>query len=135
MIEGASHTKTPTVQLHVLDEACVTRELDLVSELFHRINRIIPENQQLLTVSPETLARDAIALLGKHGYSQLPVVEGNEVLGVFSFRSFAKRAAMTTCQEVAQQKAAPGDLAVEECLERFEFARVTEEMRQVFDAS
>jgi hypothetical protein len=35
---------------------------------------------------------------------------------------------------VAQQKWAPGDLAVEECMERFEFARVTEEMRQVFDA-
>src|SRR5205823_6917964 len=33
-----------------------------------------------------------------------------------------------------QQKWAPGDLAVEECLEQFEFARVTEEMRQVFDA-
>jgi hypothetical protein len=35
---------TPTIQLHVLDEANVTRGLDLVSELFHRINRIIPEN-------------------------------------------------------------------------------------------
>jgi predicted transcriptional regulator len=125
---------TPTLQLYVLDETTVSRELDLVSELFHRINRIIPENQHLLTVSPETTARDAIALLLQHGYSQLPVVTSGEVLGVFSYRSFAKRAAASTMLDVTQQKSVPGDLAVEECLERFEFARVTDEMRQVFDA-
>ncbi len=125
---------TPVTQLHLLDEPHVSRELDLVSELFHRINRIIPEDQHLLSVSPETPARDAIALLRKHAYSQLPVVTGGEVLGVFSYRSFAQRAATLTLQEVTQQKTAPGDLAVEECLERFEFARVTDEMRQVFDA-
>jgi CBS domain-containing protein len=125
---------SPSLQLRVLDDTSVSRELDLVSELFHRINRIIPENQELLTISPDTTVRDAIALLRKHGYSQVPVVTGGEVLGVFSYRSFAQKAAGSTWQEVAQQKWAPGDLAVEECLERFEFARVTEEMRQVFDA-
>jgi CBS domain-containing protein len=125
---------SPSLQLRVLDDTSVSRELDLVSELFHRINRIIPENQELLTISPDTTVRDAIALLRKHGYSQVPVVTGGEVLGVFSYRSFAHKAAGSTWQEVAQQKWAPGDLAVEECLERFEFARVTEEMRQVFDA-
>lgn len=125
---------TPVIQLHLLDESSVSRELDLVSELFHRINRIIPEDQQLLTVPPETAARDAIALLRQHGYSQLPVVTGGEVLGIFSYRSFAVKAAMSTLQNVTQHKTAPGDLAVEECLEQFEFARVTEEMRQVFDA-
>src|SRR5690606_2295430 len=58
---------------------------------------------------------------------------GGEVLGVFSYRSFALKA-MATLHEVKQQKSAPGDLAVEECLEQFEFARVTDEMRQVFGA-
>lgn len=125
---------TPLIQLHILDEPSVSRELDLVSELFHRINRIIPEDQHLLSVPPETPARDAIALLRQHRYSQLPVVTGGEVLGVFSYRSFALKAAIATLQDVTQQKSAPGDLAVEECLERFEFARVTDEMRQVFDA-
>jgi CBS domain-containing protein len=125
---------SPSLQLRVLDDTSVSRELDLVSELFHRINRIIPENQDLLTISPDTAVRDAIALLRKHGYSQVPVVAGGEVLGVFSYRSFAQKAAASTLQEIAQQKWVPGDLAVEECMERFEFARVTEEMRQVFDA-
>lgn len=125
---------SPALQLRILDETSVSRELDLVSELFHRINRIIPENQELLTIPPETSVRDAIALLRKHGYSQVPVMTGGEVLGVFSYRSFAQKAAGLTWQEVTQQKWAPGDFAVEECLERFEFARVTDEMRQVFDA-
>lgn len=124
----------PRPNLQVLDEAHLSSELDLVTELFHRINRIIPENQKLLAVPPETTAREAIALLRHHGYSQLPVVAGEEVLGVFSYRSFAQKATLSTWQEVTQQKWAPGDLTVEECLERFEFARVTEEMRQVFDA-
>jgi len=110
----------------------VPNELNLVSQLFHRINRIIPANQHLLTIPPDMTARDAIALLRKHGYSQIPVVDGREVLGVFSHRSFAQKAAEPTWQELS--KCAPGDLAVEEYLERFDFARVTEDMQQVFDA-
>ncbi len=125
---------SPPLELRVLDEPHLSRELDLVTELFHRINRIIPEHQHLLTIAPQTTVRDAIALLRQNGYSQVPVVAGGEVLGVFSYRSFAQKAAGLSWQEVTQQKSAPGDLAVEECLERFEFARVTEEMNQVFDA-
>ena len=112
----------------------LSRELDLVTELFHRINRLIPESQQLLTIPPEMPVREAIAILRQQGYSQLPVVIGEEVLGVFSYRSFAQKAAEATWQDMSQEKCAPSDLAVEECLERFEFARVTDEMRQVFDA-
>jgi hypothetical protein len=70
----------------------------------------------------------------KHGYSQVPVVDNGEVLGVFSFRSFAQESALTTLEAWAKQRVAPGDLPVDEFLERFEFARVTEEMSQVFDA-
>jgi hypothetical protein len=36
--------------LKLLDRSALTDELDLASELFHRINRIIPENQELLVV-------------------------------------------------------------------------------------
>ena len=124
----------PSGHLRVLDEPSVSRELDLVSELFHRINRIIPATQRLLVLSPDTTARDAIAQLRQHGYSQAPVVAGDEVLGVFSYRSFAKAIAAYSWQDLSQQKCAPGDLKVEEFLETFEFARVTAEMQQVFDA-
>src|SRR5262249_21978811 len=49
-------------------------------------------------------------------------------------RSFATEAARGTLDELNKQKSAPGDLAVDEFLEQFEFARVTEEMNHVFDA-
>ena len=64
----------------------------------------------------------------KHRYSQVPVVDNGEVLGVFSFRSFAQEAASATLEGWTKQKVAPGDLPVDEFLEQFEFARVTEEM-------
>jgi len=123
-----------TPNLRLLDHSAAARELDLASELFHRINRIIPQDQSVLTVPPNCRVRDAIALMQKHGYSQLPVVDEGEVLGVFSFRSFAKEAAHATLDDWNKEKCAPGDLTVDEFLEQFEFARVTEEMNRVFDA-
>jgi predicted transcriptional regulator len=120
--------------LRLLDEAPLSRELDLATEVFHRINRIIPQNQRLLTVPPHCKVRDAVAQMRKLGYSQIPVVEHGEVLGVFSYRSFAVEAAHSTLDDFNKQKCAPGDLNVDEYLEQFEFARVTEEMSKVFDA-
>ena len=124
----------PVPNLGLLDQSAVAQELDLASELFHRINRIIPRNQSVLTIRPNYRVRDAVALMRTHGYSQVPVVENGEVLGVFSFRSFAQEAASATLEDWTKQRCAPGDLRVDEFLEQFEFARVTEEMSRVFDA-
>ena len=123
-----------TSKLRLLDQFTASRELDLASELFHRINRIIPQDQSVLTIPPTCRVRDAIALMRTHGYSQIPVVKNGEVLGVFSCRSFAYDAASATLEACMKQKCAPGDLPVDEFLEQFEFARVTEEMSRVFDA-
>lgn len=120
--------------LRLLDHSAETRELNLVSELFHQINRIIPQDQTVLTVPPNCLVREAIALMRKHGYSQVPVVEEKEVLGVFSFRSLGKEIEKATLEDWTKQKCAPGDLPVDEFLEQFEFARVTDEMSGVLDA-
>lgn len=120
--------------LRLLDNSTASKELDLASELFHRINRIIPQEQSVLTISPTCRVREAVALMQRHNYSQIPVVENGEVLGVFSFRSFAQEAANATLDDWTKQRCAPGDLRVDEFLERFEFARVTEEMSRVFDA-
>ncbi|WP_369722965.1 helicase-related protein [Bradyrhizobium sp. LLZ17] len=78
---------TGFAQLRVLDDPSVSRELDPVSELFHRINRIIPEKQQLLVIPPETIVRDAIALLRRHGYTHL--FGGDEVETTTWHRSMA----------------------------------------------
>src|SRR5438034_237221 len=131
---GVTAVETPIPNLRVLDRSAVAKELDIASELFHRINLIIPPNQELLSVPPTCRVRDAVALMRKHGYSQVPVVQSGEVLGVFSYRSFAKEAASATLEELDKQRCAPGDLHVDEFLEQFEFARVTEEMNRVFDA-
>lgn len=120
--------------LRVLDGSLARRELDLASDLFHRINRIIPETQQLLTVSPTCPARDAVALLQANGYSQVPVVKSGGVLGVFSYRSFAKAAASPTLDELKREQIAPGDLPVDDCMEQFEFARLTDDYARVFEA-
>ena len=96
--------------LRLLDRSTAAKELDLASELFHRINRIIPEDQSVLTILPGCKVRDAIALMRKHGYSHVPVVDNGEVLGVFSFRSFAQEAATATLESWTRQKCAPGDL-------------------------
>jgi CBS-domain-containing membrane protein len=93
--------------LRVLGQSATARELDLVSELFHRINRIIPQDQEILTIPPNCRVRDAVALMREHGYSQLPVVESGEVLGAFSFRSFAQEAARATLDEWVIQRTAP----------------------------
>ena len=61
--------------LRLLDRSAGARELDLASELFHRINRIIPQDQSLLTIPPDCRVRDAVALMRKHRYSQVPVVD------------------------------------------------------------
>jgi predicted transcriptional regulator len=90
---------TSIPNLRVLDRPTVAKELDLASELFHRINRIIPEKQSLLTFPPGRLVKDAIALMRQNGYSQVPVVDNGEVLGVFSFRSFAQGVANTPLEE------------------------------------
>lgn len=120
--------------LRLLDQSEPARGLDLASQLFHRINRVIPKDQKILTIPPDCRVRDAVALMREHGYSQVPVVQNGQVLGVFSFRSLAQEAANTTLEEWMRQKCAPGDLQVDEFLEPFQFARVTEEMNRVFDA-
>lgn len=122
------------LNLNVLDRSNLSRELDLVSELFHRINRVLPLNQELLTVPPTCKASEAIARMLSNGYSQVPVVANGRVLGVFSFRSFAKEAASASLQEMNQQQCTSGDLAVTEYLEQFEFAHVTDEMTKIFEA-
>jgi hypothetical protein len=54
---------------------------------------------------------------------------------VFSFRSFAKKAAHSTLDELNKEKCAQGDLNVDEFLEQSEFARVTEEKEWRLDTT
>ena len=123
----------PTTNLRILDDPPFSEALDLVKDVFHRINRVLPEEQKLVTVSHDTPAREAIALLVQHGYSQLPILSrSGEVLGVFSYRSFAAKTGQETLKNIKDDKCAPGDLPVDEFCEEFQFARVSDELQSVF---
>lgn len=109
-------------------------DIDLASQLFHRVNRVLPEDQALVTVPPETTAREAIVIMTDHGFSQLPVVAAGRVIGVFSLRSYATETAQMSLVELNRQRIAPGDLRVDECLEQMQFARVADEIDDLFGA-
>jgi CBS domain-containing protein len=105
-----------------------------VTELFHRINSVIPEKQRLVSVPPEMLVGDALELLDHHGFSQVPVVVGREVLGLFSHRSFSQAVIKHSRAASRNTKVDPLALVVEECMDpEPEFARVTDEFIEWFD--
>ena len=61
-----------------------------VLDNFHRILNIIPEEQSILHITPDTTLVQAFKIMKGNNFSQLPVVLKGEVLGVFSYRSFAQ---------------------------------------------
>jgi predicted transcriptional regulator len=99
-----------------------------IAELFHRLNRVIPENQIVVKVSSTTKVCEAMQAMKKAGYSQVPVVEAETVLGVFSYRSLAEGV-----MRMRKTKMAVGDLPVEEFVEKAHFARVTDDLATIFD--
>lgn len=104
-----------------------------VTGLFHRLNSVLPLDQQVISVAPDMPCVDALTKMKEHRFSQLPVVVGREVLGLFSYRSFAD-AIVTLGQSASKnQKFNPLELLVEDCLERPKFARVTDEFVEWFD--
>lgn len=74
-----------------------------LTEMFHVVNRIIPDEQEIISVHPDTPAREAIQIMRDNGFSQLPVKEGESVLGLFTYRAFAL--------EVSECATGKGDVA------------------------
>jgi CBS domain-containing protein len=99
-----------------------------IAELFHRLNRVIPENQVITKVAPTTTVSEALCAMKKAGYSQIPVVEGDSVLGVFSYRSVA-----LGLLNLGRPKRRVCELPVEEFIEKAHFARITDDFATTFD--
>lgn len=93
--------------------------------MFHLVNSLLPDEQSIVSVPPDTLVSDALKLMQQHGFSQLPVMEGERVLGVFSYRSFAKGVSKLGRIDFDR-------LAVDDCIEDLEFIRVTDELERMF---
>ena len=110
-----------------------TAPVDLAAALFHRVNRVLPQAQQLQTASPNCKIRDAIQLMSRNHFSQLPVVADGKIIGVFTYRKFAQFVARTDADQWRAMDCEPGELTVDHCLEKFAFVALTDEMESVFD--
>jgi predicted transcriptional regulator len=61
-----------------------------LTDEFHSVNHIIPDDQDVFTIQPDTLVVDALDIMRDKHFSQIPVRVGRNTLGVFSYRSFAE---------------------------------------------
>jgi predicted transcriptional regulator len=100
-----------------------------VMESFQRVNSLIPENQDVTAVDPETTVTQAIDLMRRHNYSQLPVREGDQVLGVFSYRSFALEAV-----KLGKEQIELGNLPISEFIEKADHVHVLADLVSTFGA-
>lgn len=99
-----------------------------LKDLFHLVKQVLPEAQELVTFPPEKPVAEALALMHECNFSQVPVVEGNWILGVFSYRSFAEGVVRLT--GIVRD---PLVLPVEEFTEKLKFAQITDELNMLLD--
>lgn len=97
-----------------------------LAELFHLVKSLIPEDQKLIVAGPEMRVAQAVRLMQRHNFSQLPVVAGRAVLGVFSFRSLTTR-----LLEMGKISEHFGDLPVDEFMVQFEFAQLSDNWESI----
>jgi CBS domain-containing protein len=104
---------------------------DSTAELFHSVNRAIPEDQVLLSIEPDCLVSEALQLMGKHNFSQVPVVSAGDVMGVFTYRRFSAGIGQISLANWNAEKSAPSDLRVDEFLEQWRFWGTTEDVSRI----
>jgi CBS domain-containing protein len=111
----------------------VQAEHHSITEMFHRLNSVLPIDQKIISVLPEAYVQEALDVLSKHGFSQLPVMVDQQVLGLFSYRSFS-HAVIKLSGDAKNQRFDPREMFVEDCIEKPTYARVSDEFRAWFDA-
>lgn len=94
----------PAAQPGVIDpDAIPTPEFifGAVSEPAYRVSRLPAANTTLITVKPDESLAQAITLMLRHDYSQLPVMTNDrDVKGVISWESIAPKLALTRSESV-----------------------------------
>lgn len=120
-------TSRPPTQLH---PTALSRRADGFSTLLQVIGRALTHYPNVVTVNPRTPARDAIRLLRRHHFSQVPVVDRGQVSGLFSYRSFAL--AVADVFDLPGGHRADG-LSVWECLETPTYVQGSDDFQRLFD--
>lgn len=98
-----------------------------MEHVLYRVNHLLPEDQHLLTIPPTTRASDALRLMKQHGYSQLPILHENDVVGVFSHRSFADG----VLDLAGERRLRAEDLPVIDFAEQLTYADVTQDIGEI----
>lgn len=120
-----------SAQLRLVNAPTIQEQINL-SDVFHRVNRLLPEEQELSIVSPDEPVRDALETMKRKDFSQLPVVENQEVLGVFSYRSLARG-----LSQIDPARHNLLDVSVVETMDTVtagSFAQVTHQLGDILDA-
>jgi CBS domain-containing protein len=95
---------------------------------FQRLNRIIPEDQELYCLPSNTVVQEALEKLKQTGFSQMPILHGEEVIGVFSYRSFALGAL-----QFEDERTNVLTLTVDEFLEKLPYKSLDDPFEDVID--
>jgi predicted transcriptional regulator len=104
---------------------------EIAAKVFHRINRVLPETQEVVHVRSGEGVLSALETMERHGLSQLPVLSQNgRVLGLFSHERLSK-----TLRElsVGNQAILLSSLKVQDCLKQIAFRRVSDEFTEIIN--
>ena len=71
-------------EVHVSENVQILIELIRLTDEFHTVNHLIPDGQDILSVTTDMLVTEALDIMREKHFSQLPVVSGVNVIGVFS---------------------------------------------------
>lgn len=108
-------------------EMIVIPILELTS-VFHRVNNVLPEDQDPVFVEYDTSVNQALGLMKENSFSQIPVKAGNEVLGIFSYRSFSLKV-----NEMIGEKIDLDHFPVGEFIEPVDFVDILDDLTNSLD--
>jgi hypothetical protein len=97
-------------------------------DLFHMVKKALPEIQELVTLSADTEIEEALRIMREANISQIPVVAGDEVLGVFSYRSLAQG-----IPHLPKKEPFKLSLPVEAFLEDLRYVGLNDEIAELLD--
>lgn len=72
---------------------------------FHDVGSVFPGEVNIISIPPHTPAGDALKLMLEKRFSQLPVMEDGEVIGVFSLWSLAQNLVLSPGIKVEKDSA------------------------------
>lgn len=92
---------------------------------FMQVARLVPTTQQVTGVQVGTQVRQALQLMGQEGFDQVPVLAGERVVGVFSYRSLAG------ALQYLRRNDDPLDQPVEDCVDEPEYVRASHDVGDI----